>query len=74
MAMVAAWPADHPYGGLTMSDLFHLWGIFLGTFIGLLPVVDPLSAAPMFLPSPRGRATSGATRRHARAVSTWWLS
>jgi multiple antibiotic resistance protein len=32
-----------------MSDLFHLWGIFLGTFIGLLPVIDPLAAAPMFL-------------------------
>jgi multiple antibiotic resistance protein len=32
-----------------MSDLTHLWGIFLGTFIGLLPIINPLSAAPTFL-------------------------
>lgn len=32
-----------------MSDLLGLWGIFLGTFIGLLPIVDPLTAAPTFL-------------------------
>ena len=32
-----------------MLNLFHLWGIFLGTFIGLLPVINPLAAAPTFL-------------------------
>lgn len=32
-----------------MSNLVHLWGIFLGTFIGLLPIINPLSAAPTFL-------------------------
>jgi multiple antibiotic resistance protein len=39
-----------------MSDLFHLWGIFLGTFVGLLPVIDPLSAAPMFLAITEGHS------------------
>jgi multiple antibiotic resistance protein len=47
-----------------MSDLVHLWGIFLGTFIGLLPVVDPLSAAPMFLAITEGQSEE---RRHAQA-------
>jgi len=32
-----------------MSNLIHLWGIFLGTFVGLLPIINPLSAAPTFL-------------------------
>ena len=32
-----------------MSNFTHLWGIFLGTFIGLLPIINPLSAAPTFL-------------------------
>jgi multiple antibiotic resistance protein len=32
-----------------MSNLVHLWGIFLGTFVGLLPIINPLSAAPTFL-------------------------
>jgi len=32
-----------------MGNLTHLWGIFLGTFIGLLPIINPLSAAPTFL-------------------------
>ncbi len=32
-----------------MSNLTHLWGIFLGTFIGLLPIINPLSAGPTFL-------------------------
>ena len=47
-----------------MSDLFHLWGIFLGTFIGLLPVVAPLSAAPMFLAITEGQSDE---RRHEQA-------
>jgi multiple antibiotic resistance protein len=32
-----------------MSNLLHLWGIFLGTVIGLLPIINPLAAAPTFL-------------------------
>lgn len=47
-----------------MSDLFGLWGIFLGTFIGLLPIVDPLTAAPAFLAITEGRS---AQQRHEQA-------
>ena len=32
-----------------MSHVTHLWVIFLGTFIGLLPIINPLAAAPTFL-------------------------
>ena len=32
-----------------MSNVTHLWAIFLGTFIGLLPIINPLSAGPTFL-------------------------
>lgn len=32
-----------------MTNLLHLWGIFLGTVIGLLPIINPLAAAPTFL-------------------------
>ncbi len=32
-----------------MSNLIHLWGIFLGTVVGLLPLINPLAAAPTFL-------------------------
>src|SRR6478735_2974408 len=32
-----------------MSNLLHLWGIYLGTLIGLLPIINPLSSAPTFL-------------------------
>src|SRR5262245_49203011 len=40
----------------SMSEPLHLWGIFLGTFIGLLPVIDPLSAAPVFLAITEGHS------------------
>jgi multiple antibiotic resistance protein len=33
----------------SMSNLLHLWGIYLGTLIGLLPIINPLSAGPTFL-------------------------
>ena len=26
-----------------MSNVIHLWGIFLGTIIGLLPIINPLA-------------------------------
>ena len=32
-----------------MFNVTHLWAIFLGTFIGLLPIINPLAAAPTFL-------------------------
>src|ERR1700749_3454630 len=32
-----------------MSNLLHLGGIYLGTLIGLLPIINPLSAGPTFL-------------------------
>ncbi len=32
-----------------MSHVIHLWAIFLGTIIGLLPIINPLSAGPTFL-------------------------
>ncbi len=32
-----------------MSSLVHLWGIFLGTLVGLLPIINPLAAGPTFL-------------------------
>ena len=34
---------------IAMSNVTHLWAIFLGTFIGLLPIINPLSAGPTFL-------------------------
>ena len=39
-----------------MADLFHLWGLFLGTCVGLLPIIDPLSAAPAFLAMTEGHS------------------
>jgi multiple antibiotic resistance protein len=32
-----------------MTNVIHLWAIFLGTVIGLLPIINPLSAGPTFL-------------------------
>jgi len=32
-----------------MPNLLQLWSIFLGTVIGLLPIINPLAAAPTFL-------------------------
>src|SRR3954471_6203145 len=32
-----------------MSSVSHLWAIFLGTVVGLLPIINPLAAAPTFL-------------------------
>lgn len=38
-----------------MTNLVHLWGIFLGTVIGLLPIINPLAAAPTFLAITEGQ-------------------
>jgi len=32
-----------------MSNVIHLWAIFLGTVVGLLPIINPLASAPTFL-------------------------
>ncbi|MFI5336093.1 MAG: MarC family NAAT transporter [Opitutales bacterium] len=32
-----------------MSNILHLWGIFLGTVIGLLPIINPLAASVTFV-------------------------
>ncbi|HVU18092.1 MAG TPA: MarC family NAAT transporter [Candidatus Didemnitutus sp.] len=32
-----------------MSSLSHLWAIFFGTVIGLLPIINPLASVPTFL-------------------------
>lgn len=37
-----------------MSNVIHLWGIFLGTVIGLLPIINPLASAPTFLAITKG--------------------
>jgi multiple antibiotic resistance protein len=47
-----------------MSSVSHLWVIFLGTFIGLLPIINPLSAAPTFLAITEG---DSAERRREQA-------
>ena len=41
-----------------MSNVSHLWAIFLGTFIGLLPIINPLAAAPTFLAITEGDSTA----------------
>lgn len=48
-----------------MGDVFHLWGLFLGTFVGLLPIVDPLTAAPTFLALTEGQSEA---RRREQAL------
>ena len=45
-----------PSAAVPMSDLVRLWGVLLGTFIGLLPIVDPLTAAPTFLAITEGQS------------------
>src|ERR1700694_2154839 len=47
-----------------MSNVTHLWAIFLGTFIGLLPIINPLAAAPTFLAITEG---DSAARRREQA-------
>lgn len=32
-----------------MLNVVHLWGIFFGTVVALLPIINPLAAAPTFL-------------------------
>jgi multiple antibiotic resistance protein len=48
-----------------MSNLLHLWAIFLGTVVGLLPIINPLAAAPTFLAITEGD-TDDRRREQAR--------
>jgi len=48
-----------------MFNLLHLWGIFLGTVIGLLPIINPLAAAPTFLAITEGDSEA---RRREQAL------
>lgn len=43
-------------------DFAHLWTLFLGTIIGILPISNPLACAPTFL-----AITEGDTAEHRRA-------
>jgi multiple antibiotic resistance protein len=47
-----------------MSHVTHLWVIYLGTLIGLLPIINPLSAGPTFLAITEG---DSAARRREQA-------
>ncbi len=47
-----------------MSNVIHLWAIFLGTIIGLLPIINPLASAPTFLAITEG---DSAERRREQA-------
>jgi len=48
-----------------MSHFLHLWGIYLGTLIGLLPIINPLSAGPTFLAITEGDSQA---RRREQAL------
>lgn len=48
-----------------MSNFLHLWSIFLGTVVGLLPLINPLAAAPTFLAITEGDSEA---RRREQAL------
>ncbi|HKB58026.1 MAG TPA: MarC family NAAT transporter [Lacunisphaera sp.] len=54
-----------------MSSVTHLWAIFLGTFIGLLPIINPLAAAPTFLAITEG--DSPARRREQARKGCFYM-
>ena len=54
-----------------MSDFLHLWGIYLGTLIGLLPIINPLSAGPTFLAITEG--DSEARRREQALKGSFYM-
>lgn len=47
-----------------MSNILHLWGIFFGTVIALLPIINPLAAAVTFVAITEG---DSAERRREQA-------
>lgn len=56
---------------IPMSNLLHLWGIYLGTLIGLLPVINPLSVGPTFLAITEG--DSGQRRREQALKGCFYM-
>ncbi|PAW84185.1 MAG: stress protection protein MarC [Opitutia bacterium Tous-C10FEB] len=54
-----------------MSNVIHLWAIFLGTFMGLLPIINPLAAAPTFLAITEG--DSDARRREQARKGCFYM-
>jgi multiple antibiotic resistance protein len=54
-----------------MFNVTHLWAIFLGTFIGLLPIINPLAAAPTFLAITEG--DSNARRREQARKGCFYM-
>lgn len=48
-----------------MSNILHLWGIFLGTVIALLPIINPLAAAVTFVAITEGDS-EGRRKEQAR--------
>jgi multiple antibiotic resistance protein len=53
-----------PASLVPMSDVTHLWAIFLGTVLSLLPIINPLASAPTFLAITEG---DSAERRREQA-------
>ena len=47
-----------------MSNVTHLWAIFLGTVVGLLPIINPRASGPTFLAITEG---DNEQRRHEQA-------
>ena len=54
-----------------MSNVIHLWAIFLGTFMGLLPIINPLAAAPTCLAITEG--DSDARRREQARKGCFYM-
>ena len=54
-----------------MSNVIHLWAICLGTFMGLLPIINPLAAAPTFLAITEG--DSDARRREQARKGCFYM-
>ena len=54
-----------------MTNVIHLWAIFLGTFMGLLPIINPLAAAPTFLAITEG--DSDARRREQARKGCFYM-
>jgi multiple antibiotic resistance protein len=55
-----------------MNNLIHLWAIFLGTVVGLLPIINPLAAAPTFLAITEGDSEER-RRQQARKGCTYMV-
>ena len=50
-----------------MSLFMHFWALILGTVVGLLPIINPLAAAPTFLTITEGDSPERRTQQLRRA-------